>query len=174
MKNNYRKLLIPFAAAILIACALPLRAEYTAEGELPDDRQVRKAIDTMFTDPFSSWAAEAQNIVLDYSQGSDKIKVVVARGLGFYPDTKYTDMLLAHYIAGVVKFGLDKPKQAADEQLGAEAGLKAVLDLYKKIRGKEASFYVPELDAAEVSVKNGKLSIFTGEALARAKKERGA
>jgi len=163
---------MPVVAMALVACALT--HAHAAEGELPDEAAVRSAINTMFADPFSASSVEAQKTVVDFSQGSDKVKVVVARGLGFYSGTDHSDMLLAHYIAGVVKFDLENPTQASDERLGIQAGLKAVLNLYKKIRAREASFTVPELDAAEASIRDGRLSAFINDALARVKKERGA
>jgi len=169
-----RYLWIPVIVMALVACAMPHQAVCAAEGELPDEAAVRAAINTMFADPFSERAVEAQKSVLDFSQGSDKIKVIVARDIGFYPGTKYSDMLLAHYIAGVVKFGLENTGEASDERLGTQAGLRAALSLYKKIRVREASFTVPELNVAEASIQNGRLSVFIDEALARAKKERGA
>jgi len=84
----------------------------------------------------------------------------------------HAETLLAQYIAGVVKFDLENPKQASDERLGIQAGLQAALNAYKKIRSREPSLSVPALDSAEASMKNGQLSVFIGEALARSKQDR--
>jgi hypothetical protein len=169
-----RYLWIPVVAMVLGACVLPQPAIGADEADAPGDAAVIAAIKAMFDDPFSAQAAEAQKVVVDFSQGSDKVKVIVARGLGFYPGNIYSETLLAHYIAGVVKFDLDNPAKAADERLGIQAGLEAALNVYKKIRRRDDGIAVPSLDAAEESVGKGSLSAFIGEALARAKQERGA
>jgi hypothetical protein len=133
---------------------------------------VRAAIEEIFADPFSVKAREAQRVVLDFSQGSNEVRIVVSRGLGFYPGTEYSEMLLTHYICGVMKFGLDNPALAAEERGGAEAGLKAALDVYKKIRNRDSSFSVKELDDAGASDIRGEFSAFVASALERARRER--
>jgi hypothetical protein len=156
----------------LAACVMPYLAMCADENGLPEEAAVIAAIKTMFADPLSPRAVEAGKTVMDFSQGSDKVVVVVARDLGFYPGSKHADMLLAQYIAGVVKFDLENPKQASDERLGIQAGLQAALNAYNNIRRQEPSFAVPALDIAETSMKNGKVNVFIDEALAKAKQER--
>lgn len=158
--------------AVLIAFVVPDLAMASEEDALPEDMAVIAAIKTMFADPLSPKALEAGRMVTDFSQGSDKVRVVVARDLGFYPGSDHSDMLLAQYIAGVVKFDIENPKQASDELLGIQAGLQAALNAYRKIRSQQPSLTVAALDAAEDSMKNGQLAEFIGEALARAKQER--
>ena len=170
-----RACVIAFAGMIVVLTAftVPDLATASEEDALPEETAVIIAsIKTMFADPLSPRAIEAGKTVMDFSQGSDKVMVVVARDLGFYPGSDHADMLLAQYIAGVVKFDLENPKQASDEQLGIQAGLQAALNAYRKIRAQQPSVTVAALDAAEASMKKGELAEFIGEALARAKQER--
>lgn len=157
---------------VLTAFAASDMAVGAEDPALPDETTVGDAIKTMFADPLSPRAIEAEKTVIDFSQGSDKVRVVVARDLGFYPGSSHADTLLAHYIAGVVKFDLENPKQASDERLGIQAGLQAVLDAYKKILRQEPAFTVPALDTAAESLDKGQLSSFIEEALSRAKQDR--
>jgi hypothetical protein len=163
---------ISIVAMTSVLCVVSQLAIGADEETLPEDMVVIAAIKTMFADPLSPRAIDAGKMVMDFSQGSDKVVVVVARDLGFYPGSEHADMLLAQYIAGVVKFDLENPKQASDERLGIQAGLQAALNAYKKIRAKEQSFTVAALDAAEASINKGLLSSFIGEALAKAKQDR--
>jgi hypothetical protein len=156
----------------LTAFVAPDMAMGADEPALPEEAAVIDAIKTMFADPLSPRAGEAEKTVMDFSQGSDKVRVVVARDLGFYPGSSHADMLLAHYIAGVVKFDLENPKQASDERLGIRSGLQAALDAYKNILKQEPAFKVPALDTAATSMKNGEVNAFIDEALAKAKQER--
>lgn len=169
-----RSRVISFAGmiAVMTVLAIPDLATGAEEDALPEEMAVIAAIKTMFADPLSPRAIEAQKTVIDFSQGSDKVRVVVARDLGFYPDVDHSETLLAQYIAGVVKFDLENPKQAFDERLGIQAGLQATLNAYKKIRAKEPSLTVSALDSAEASINKGQLSSFIAEALAKAKQER--
>jgi hypothetical protein len=158
--------------AALTAFAAPDPVTASDEDALPEEALVIAAVKAMFADPLSPKAAEAAKTVMEFSQGSDKVVVIVARDLGFYPGSDYSDMLLAQYIAGVVKFDLENPKQASDERLGIQAGLQAALNAYRKIRSQRPSFSIAALDTAETSMKKGQLAEFIGEALARAKQER--
>jgi hypothetical protein len=169
MNNVHTKVVVMIALAVCMAAHPAVCAD---EDVMPDEAAVIAAVKTMFADPLSARAADAEKIVMDFSQGSDKVRVVVARDLGFYPGVDHSETLLAQYIAGVVKFDLENPKQAADERLGIQAGLQAALNAYGKIRSQQPSFAVAALDAADARMKKGQLAEFIGEALARAKQDR--
>lgn len=171
MRVHLQILVIASLAILPIVSGSDCPAE-ALEQELSDEAAVLAAIDTVFNDPLSNKSQAAAKIVIDYSQGTDKVNVVVAKGLGYYPGNEYTEALLTQYIAAVVKYGLENPSKAGDERSGIPAGLTAAIALYKKIKTKDPSFKVTELDAAENAIRNGEIRDIINDYMERAKKDR--
>jgi hypothetical protein len=153
-------------------CAVLHATVWAAEQDLPDEKTVLAAVDTIFADPFSKAAQEARKVVIEYSQGTEKMTIVVAKGCGFYPGNRWSAELLGHYIAGAVRYYLKNPSKASDERAGMQAGLMASMELYDKIKSREPAFRVEDLDSADERISKGEAGLVVKEALQRAEKER--
>lgn len=145
-------------------------ASVAQEQELYDEKAVMEGIRSMLANPFSEKSRAAEKTVVDFSQGSDKVNVMVAKGLGYYPGSEWSDMLLAHYIAGVVKVQLEGA--ARDERAAVRAGLQAAIALYKKLKERDPALKIGSLETADARIKAGEMDLYVGEAMARAKEER--
>jgi hypothetical protein len=157
------------AASVLIFADCAICA---AQDGLQDDKAVMAGIRSMLADPFTEKSRSAEKTVVDFSQASDKVNVIVSRSLGYYPGSDWTDMLLAHYIAGVVKVQLEDPSKTGDSRTAIRSGLQAALSLYKKIKAKDPSLRIGELEGIDARIKNGDMELVIDEALARVKAER--
>ncbi len=143
---------------------------WAGTGDRPaDEVKILAAIDKMFADPLSKEATEAQAQVVAFAKASPKVSVQVSPAFFQFTGSPYDAMLMAHYLAGAVKFDLEHPDQANDPLADVPAALRAALQAYRRLHVAKAVYYNPFFEKVDFKERGGELDAMVKEIAAKQK-----
>lgn len=121
-----------------------------------EHEQILKYIKIIETDPLGNDADKAAGEILKFATDSEDVEVRLSSEVIPFldeEDTRYNSILIASFIAGNIKPQLINRAKGND----AYSGILLELATYEKIRQKENSFKINELEKMIVLKKNNKL-----------------
>lgn len=140
-----------FGLRLSVARAEPTHPQTIREPE------VLAAMETMFRDPLSEAARQAQATVIEFAKTSNQVSVEISPRLFLFTNSRYDSLLMAHYIAGAVEFDLAHRDQARDRMADAPAALSAAVAVYRKMRLAKVAYYNPFFETVDAWEQRGKL-----------------
>jgi hypothetical protein len=118
---------------------------------------VRQAIALFREDPTSERGRGAASIIVHFAEESADVEVVISPSvlpwLGSKPTPKYSDTLLAAYLAGTVRSQLESGVTKSDPV----AGVEQVIETYLKLKKTEPNLRVPVVETFIQLKTQGKL-----------------
>jgi hypothetical protein len=132
-------------ALLIAAVLLPTGALSQEKPKLPSREEVLKAVEIFAKSPLSAQGKAAAASIARFAQESDDVTVVVSPKavpwLESAKPPKFSETLLAAYLAGNVKSQLERQTNANDSY----AGVQQVLKTYAQLKEADKTLDIPEL-----------------------------
>lgn len=135
----------PLNSLLIAAVLLPTSALSQEEPKLASRDEVLKAVEVFAKSPLSAEAKSAAATIVMFAQESVDVTVVVSQvavpWLGGGKPPKFSETLLAAYVAGNIKSQLESRTNAND----AYAGVQQVLKTYAQLKESDKELDIPEV-----------------------------
>ena len=147
------------AALVVLVCVCQ-PCSYPQQNSVDESHAMLDDISVMFEEPFAESSPEIHARLIKFAEDSDQVSVIVYSE--FCPifqfgnvDERHSQVLLAHYIAGSVKFDLEHPEEAVDRYADIPSAVKATLEVYRKIRVRDKELSVEFFDKLDAKDQEG-------------------